>query len=176
MLDQLAQYLAGGSAAHDRAQRQDHHPVGAVCAILARAHPVLAPPGLVVLAVARVLKRRPAFVGLQDDRAAAAAIAPVRTPARDVSLPAERDAAAAAVAGMHLDLALIDEVRGSHGRILVPCAGADCCAALATGQVRAELAKGPALPEGSIGLPGATPGAAAQPAGAGEEASLSMEA
>ena len=78
------------------------------------AHAVAAGLGLEVLLVAVVDQRVEAVDRLDDDVAAAAAVAAVRAAELDELLAPERDAAGAAVAGADVDLGLVEEFHGSQ--------------------------------------------------------------
>jgi hypothetical protein len=74
------------------------------------AHAILALLRLEVLLIAVVDQRVQPVRDLDDDVAAAAAIAAGRPAELDELLPAERDAAVAAVAGSDIDLGLVEEL------------------------------------------------------------------
>src|SRR5262249_52342936 len=83
--------------------------VVAIGAVAVLAHAVAAALGLEVLLVAIVDQGIEAVDRLDDDVAAAAAIAAVRTAELDELLTPERHAAIAAVAGLHINLGLVEE-------------------------------------------------------------------
>ncbi len=75
-------------------------------------HPVLPVPRPVVLLVPVVEQRGQPGVRLEDDRAAVAAVTAGGTAAVDELLPAEGHGAVPAVASLHLDGDLVDELHG----------------------------------------------------------------
>ena len=97
---------------HLRAQRDGDDHVVAVGAVLARAGPGFARPGLEVDLVGEGLQVAELGIADDDHVAAPAPVAAVGPAAGDVHLPAKRNAAVPAVPGRHMDLCLIEE----HGR------------------------------------------------------------
>ena len=109
--DEVGEQLAGGVVVDRRARRDGQGQVVAGLAVAARARPAAAGRRLEVVLVAEVAERRLAGVDAQVDRAAAAAVAAVRTAARHVRLAPERRRAVAAVAGADADLHAVEEHR-----------------------------------------------------------------
>ena len=97
--------------AHDRADRDGHDEIGAVATVALLAASMTAVPGASVRVVDEGKQRGEVRRGLEVDAAALAAVAPVRAPARDVGLPAERDCSGPPVATFDVDLGLVDESR-----------------------------------------------------------------
>ena len=95
-----------------RADRHLQHDVVAAGAVAVLAHAVAAALGLEVLRVAVVDQGVEAVHRLDDDVAAAAAVAAVRAAELDELLAPERDAAVAAVAGADVDLGFVEELHG----------------------------------------------------------------
>ncbi len=89
--------------------------VAARAAVARLALAVAARRGPVVHGVAEPREVGHLVVGHQHDAAAAPAVAAVRPPARDLRLAAERQAAVAAVAPLHVDLRPIGEGHGPAG-------------------------------------------------------------
>src|SRR6185437_4072930 len=90
----------------DRYLEQDQLAIGAMAVL---AHAVGALLGLEMLLVAVIDQRVQAVDRLDDDVAAAAAIAPARSTELDILLAPERHAAVAAVAGADIDLRLVEK-------------------------------------------------------------------
>ena len=95
---------------HLRARRQLQHHVGAAGAGAVLAHAMAALLRLEVLLVAIVEQRVEVRHAFEDDVAAFAAVAAVRSAELDIFLAAEADAAVAAVTGAHIDLGFIEEL------------------------------------------------------------------
>ena len=102
-------------AHHARARGHGHQQVAARAAVARLALAVAARRGPVVHGVAEPREVGHLVVGHQHDAAAAPAVAAVRPPARDLRLAAERQAAVAAVAPLHVDLRPIGEGHGPAG-------------------------------------------------------------
>ena len=98
---------------HLRSDRNLEHDVGAVRAVPILAHAVAAGPRLEVLLVAIVDQRVEPIDRLDDDVAAAPAVAAARAAELDEFLAPERNAAVAAVAGTHIDLGFVEEFHGA---------------------------------------------------------------
>ena len=101
--------LATLGIAHQRAPGDLDGQAFAVLAGLAAALAVHAVAGHILALVAEVHQRGHIVVHLQDDGAAAAAVAAVRTARRNIFFPVEGHRAVAAVAGPHGDPRLIDK-------------------------------------------------------------------
>ena len=99
----------GVELADDRAHGDAQHEVGAVAAVATRALPVRAALGAEVVLVAVVDERRELRVGLDDDAAAATAVAAVGTALGNECLAAEGHAAGAAVAAADVDVGKVGE-------------------------------------------------------------------
>ena len=97
-----------------RAGRQLQHDVGASGAGAVLAFAVAALLGLEMLLVAVVEQRVQIGDAFDDNVAAFAAVAAVRTAELDELLPPEADAAIAAIARAHIDLGLIEELHGGR--------------------------------------------------------------
>ena len=100
-----------------RAGRQLQHDVGAFAAGAVLAFAVAALLGLEMLLVAVVEQRVQIGDAFDDNVAAFAAVAAVRTAELDELLPPEADAAIAAIARTHIDLGLIEELHGGLNNI-----------------------------------------------------------
>src|SRR5699024_5860554 len=101
--------LTGLLVADDRAARHADDEVRAVLALAALAAAVFARRGDVFFLVAEVHQRGQVVIHLEDDRAAAAAVAAVRPAGGDILLAVEADLAVPALAGDDLDLCNIDK-------------------------------------------------------------------
>ena len=112
--DQLGEHLAGVEVVHDGALGHldlERLATPAVEVLALAVHAVL---GATVRMVAEREQRRHVVVGDQPDVAALAAVAAVRAAVHDRTLAPERDAARAAVAATHVELALVDELGLGH--------------------------------------------------------------
>ena len=101
--------LSGFLVADDRAARHADDEVRAVLALAALAAARLAGRRDILFLVAEVQKRRQIVIHLEDDRAAAAAVAAVRTALRNELLAAEASGTIAAFAALNFDIGFVDE-------------------------------------------------------------------
>ena len=96
--------------------RQLQHHIGAAGAGAVLAHAMAALLRLEVLLVAIVEQRVEVRHAFEDDVAAFAAVAAVRSAELDIFLAAEADAAIAAVTGAHINLGFIEELHFQRNR------------------------------------------------------------
>src|SRR5215207_1680204 len=115
---QVGQHLAV-AVADDRAHRHLHDDVVAPGAVAALTHAVRAVLGATERLVLERQQRGDVVVGDQDDVAAAPPVAAVGTALGHVGLTAERHRAGAAVAGLDVQVALVDEL-GHQGEYRGP--------------------------------------------------------
>jgi hypothetical protein len=111
VVDQFGEHVAGVHVEHDRAHRHGDLERLASTAVHVLALPVDAVVGATVWVIAECEQRRHVVVGDQPDVAAVAAVTTVRAAHRLWTLPAEADAARAAIASAYVQLALVDELR-----------------------------------------------------------------
>src|SRR5262245_42536593 len=114
---EIEQPLAAVDVMHDGADRHPQDELLAALAVLILVAAVLPALRLVVAAVLVVEERRELRVGDDHHAAAVAAVAARRSAARNVRLAPEGDAAVAAVARLHVNGGLVDEVHGPLARI-----------------------------------------------------------
>ena len=112
---ELAQSLLAVGVEDDGAERDPHLGVPSRVAVAVLALTVFAALGAHRAQVTHVLQRAQSRIGDQDYVSAVAAVAPCGPAERYELLPAERDDAVAAVAGLDLDRALVDEPHGGTG-------------------------------------------------------------
>src|SRR5207249_5797102 len=112
---EVAEELAGLALGHDGADRHAEHEVFARGAGAIVAFAVLTALGLVVTLVVVVEERGERGIGLEEHRAAGAAVAAVGTAARHELFAAEGNAAGAPVAALDEDVDLVDEHLGARG-------------------------------------------------------------
>ena len=106
---EVEQPLAALFLEKDRPDRHADEGVFAFAPVAVRAFPVAAALAAEFAVVAEGQERVQVLGGLQHDVAAVAAVAARRAAPRDVLLPAEGNAAVAAVAGLHPDFGLVNE-------------------------------------------------------------------
>ena len=121
---QVLDDLPGLLVADDRAARHADNEIRAVLALAALAATVFTRRGDVFLLIAEVQQGGEVVIHLEDDRAAAAAVAAVRPAGGNILLAVETDLAVAALAGDDLDLGNINK----HWLSSFPKGVCFCCA------------------------------------------------
>ena len=102
---------AGLGIVHDRTDRHADDDIVGIGAVLVLAAAVLAVLGAILLLVLEVDQRTELLVGLDDHITALAAVAAVRSSARNIGLAPEAHAARSAVACDYFDLDSINKIR-----------------------------------------------------------------
>ena len=134
--DEIGEQLARGVVEDGRSGRHVEHEVVARLAMPARAFATPARSCTEVMLVPEVTKGCLTRVDAKPDRATPAAVAAIRSPARNVCLAPEGRGARAAVAGAQPDLDLVEEHAGSFSHRLPEPSASDRRDPLIAGGVR----------------------------------------
>ncbi len=116
---EVGQRRAGGVVEHHRSDRNLHLEIAPPGPVAVGPPAVGAVVGLAMGMITKRQQRGDVAIGDQPDRAAVTAVTAVGAAPGDVGLPAERHTARAAVTGLHVDVALVDE-RGHPGKARPP--------------------------------------------------------